>query len=67
MKRTPKLYTKLVKAAKEQGWELELTGSGHLRWTNPDGGFVITPSSPSDKGHGFHKAKKDLRKGGLVV
>lgn len=65
MRKIPKLYRKLAKAAKKQGWFLELTGGGHLRWCNPAGGFVITPSSPSDGNRGLQKARADLRKGGL--
>lgn len=68
LKKTPKLYTKLIKAAKEQGWKLELTRGGHLRWQNPDGRIVFTPSSPSDNNRGLKKARADLRKhGGLDV
>lgn len=38
----------LIKKATKQGWHIEATKSGHIRWTSPDGRFFHSASSPSD-------------------
>lgn len=32
----------------EQGWILESTRSGHVKWTHPNGTVVIASSTPGD-------------------
>jgi predicted RNA binding protein YcfA (HicA-like mRNA interferase family) len=40
---------RLRRLAERQGWRVEPTGGGHLRWRSPRCGRVIfTASSPSD-------------------
>ena len=66
MKRDP-LLKPLFKAAKEQGWKVEYTDGGHLKWIPPEGEFAITPSTPSDGRRGFLNARSTLRKAGLKI
>lgn len=44
----PKEWRKLKKQAEDQGWTVEKTKNNHIRWTNPDGEIVISPSTPSE-------------------
>ena len=37
-----------------EGWTLEYTGSGHIRWQHPSGAFAFSASTPSD-----HRAWKN--------
>jgi hypothetical protein len=45
---TNKDVVALIKKATKQGWQIDPTKSGHLRWTSPDGRFFHSASSPSD-------------------
>lgn len=38
---------KLAKTLRAEGWTVELTRKGHLRWTSPAGGSVITGAHPA--------------------
>ena len=40
---------KLMKNAEQQGWNIKLTGGGHLKWTAPNGAFVFSARTPSDQ------------------
>lgn len=44
----PKEYRPLAARAIAQDWTIEPTKGGHLKWTNPQGRPVFTPSTPSD-------------------
>lgn len=69
--RAPKFVTRrsrlrdVAAAALEQGWVIESTAGGHLKWTPPNGKFpVFTPATSSDW-RGRKNALSDLRKRGL--
>lgn len=51
--------------AAKQGWDVEMTGGGHLKWTAPDGKIVFTSSTPKGD-DGVRKAIADLERFGLV-
>lgn len=64
--RIPPDYRPLYKAAMTQGWEVSVTGSGHLKWTNPAGRSCFSPSTPSDY-HGYLRVVHKLKALGLIV
>lgn len=39
----------VLREMEEHGWEVDVTGSGHLRWRHPAGGLVFSASTPSDR------------------
>ncbi len=57
---------KLLKLAKQQGWEVGKTKKNHTVFTGPDGQRVVSPSTPSD-----HRSMKntvgELRRHGMEV
>lgn len=59
-------FQKLIKEAESQGWEVNRTGGGHLRWVAPDGRVVFSAFSPSDK-RALQNTRKELRIKGFVV
>ena len=64
--RVPESYRALAKLARQQGWTITVCGSGHLRWTPPDGRAVFSPMSPGDgMGRGFRNVRAKLRRAGL--
>jgi len=58
----------LVDAAEAQGWVVEKTRSGHLKWIPPDPSmtFVISASSPSDR-RALKNIRSRLRQRGLAA
>ena len=56
----------LMKLAEEQGWRIEQGNSSHYRWFSPNGGFVITSSTPSDH-RAIMNIQRDLRRYGLIL
>jgi predicted RNA binding protein YcfA (HicA-like mRNA interferase family) len=59
----PKDVTKLIRKARKQGWTVEHTGGSHLKWTPPDGPFVITAQTPRRT----ERLMAKLRKAGLEI
>lgn len=59
---------KLALAAQEQGWRVEATKNGHVRFVppNPRGQFVIVPKTPSDH-RSYLNSRALLRRQGLKV
>lgn len=55
----------LAKQAIKQGWRVEQTKGGHLKWMSPNGGFTFSGVTPS-KTDGFIKHKNTLRKLGFI-
>ena len=49
-------YRELAEIAEEQGWTVEMTRSGHVRWMAPSGFIYFSASTPSD-----HRAYLNLR------
>ena len=64
--RIPKSYRALAKLARQEGWQITVCGSGHLRWTSPDGRAVFSPESPGDcAGRSVYNVRAKLRRAGL--
>lgn len=57
---------KLVKAARRQGWTVERTSGGHLRFAPPRGAYIVVSFSPSDH-RSWLNARARLRRAGLEV
>ena len=54
----------LMRKARDQGWDVGVTKSHHIRFRSPSGATVICPGTTSD--HRAHKnARAQLRKAGL--
>lgn len=45
----PKELHDIAKCARAQGWNIERTRNGHVRFVGPDGNIVIGSGTPSDK------------------
>lgn len=57
----------LKRAARQQGWTVELANGGHLKWTPPtDSPIVFSPSTPSDW-RAIANIVSRLRKSGFVA
>lgn len=54
-----------VKAAIDQGWSVEKTGGGHLRFKSPTGAVVFTPSTPGGGNRAIENTRAALRRAGL--
>lgn len=63
----PKTLKPLAKAAKKQGWKIEVTGSTHLLWTNPEGETVSTAMTINDRGRQMANYRAALRRAGLKI
>lgn len=57
-------FRSLARTAREQGWKITQTKRGHLKWTAPGGGAVITASTPSSARSVWH-SRAELRRSGL--
>lgn len=57
--------TALINFSRMQGWVVENT-TNHIKFVNPDGGFVIAPSTASDR-RSFANTVGELRRKGLAV
>jgi hypothetical protein len=55
----------LAKQARAEGWTIEVTGKGHLRWTSPRGQAVMTGSTPQRHGHAPRIERHKLTRAGL--
>lgn len=62
--RIPEPLRPWARAARRAKWRITYQGSGHLRWTAPDGTAVVTASTPSCPA-GTRSAISRLRKAGL--
>ncbi len=59
-------FAKVVRAAKEQGWIVERTAEGHLRFLPPDPAFPpIFTGTPKDRG-ALSKHLRRMRAAGFV-
>jgi hypothetical protein len=65
--KVPKHLRHLARRALADGWEITVTGSGHLRWRPPRGTAVVTGSTPERYGHGPRNARRALARAGLRV
>lgn len=64
--KVPRQYKALLRMAVEQGWEVRMTRSSHVRWQAPDGQIVITASSTASWS-AYRNARAKLRRAGLVI
>lgn len=56
----------LRRIAESQGWTVDETGSGHMKWQPPTGDYVMTSSTPTDQNI-IKTIRKDLETAGLRV
>jgi hypothetical protein len=61
----PKHLKQAARRARAEGWTIEVTGKGHLRWRPPRGQAVITGSTPKRRGHGSRNERRAFAKAGL--
>lgn len=64
MLRIPRIYRELWTLARDQGWDIEMSGGHHLCWISPTGVKVHSPSSTVSK-RGLLNMKAKLRHAGL--
>ena len=64
--RVPEPLRTLARTARRSGWVIAHTGSGHLRWTSPEGAAVITASTPGGGNRSVRNARARLRRAGLT-
>ena len=55
----------LVELALDQGWPVPVVDGSKLKWTNPEGGQITTPTRVV--GRGFNNVKTQLRRLGLDI
>lgn len=57
---------KMIRLARKDGWEVELTRNNHIRFKPPNGGdMIIAGLTPNDSG--VLQTRKRLRRAGLRV
>ncbi len=61
----PEPYRGAYKVACKAKWAITRTGGNHLKWTSPEGQFVITPATPSGGNHSNRNSLARLRAAGL--
>lgn len=62
----PKDLRELAEKAIAQGWSINLTASGHIRWASPSGVIVTSSQTPSDH-RSFKNTRAELARSGLKV
>jgi hypothetical protein len=66
--KVPKVYKPWYDLARSLGWEITMTGSGHLKWQPPPPGrAVFSPATPGDNHGGHLRVKAKLKRAGLPV
>lgn len=65
MIRVKKELRPLVAAAVEQGWDVSISGGGHLRFKSPNGAIVFAPSTPRGGKRSIENTVAELRRKGL--
>jgi hypothetical protein len=63
----PKHLKPAARRARAEGWTIEVTGKGHLRWRSPRGPSVITGSTPQRYGHAPRNERRKLTRAGLAA
>jgi predicted RNA binding protein YcfA (HicA-like mRNA interferase family) len=56
----------LIKQAEAQGWVVQQSSGGHLKWLSPMGGFVFSSSTASDY-RAVKNITRDLKAYGFIV
>jgi hypothetical protein len=62
----PRDVRPLAQRARAQGWHVCACSGGHIRWSSPAGGFVISSATPSDR-RAPRNLRRALRRHGLVL
>lgn len=62
----PKELRSALKQARVQQWTVNVTKKGHLAWKSPNGGMVVSPSTPSDS-RAVKNVLAMLKKNGLDI
>lgn len=62
---TDKDIERLVRAARKAGWEVSITGSGHIRFRSPDRSVPLVFGALTTGTHGARALRRDLAKAGL--
>jgi hypothetical protein len=62
----PRDVRPLAQRARTQGWHVCACSGGHIRWSSPAGGFVISSATPSDR-RAPRNLRRALRRHGLVL
>lgn len=66
--RVPRELRAAAKAAEQQGWTIEMGGSGHLKWKDPDGALrLVTGATPGGGNRAVQNAKATLKKWGVPL
>ena len=58
--------TRLMREAINQGWTVELTKNGHIKFVAPDGSVVFAASTPSDY-RSWRNTRSELRRRGFAT
>lgn len=61
---TKKDFKAIIKSAEAQGFRVELSNSGHLKWFSPNGRDVIVSGSTESDPRGIKNHLARLRKAG---
>lgn len=59
-------FRDLAQLALAQGWEINKTNGGHLRWKAPAGALIFSASTPSDR-RAVANLRSQLRRAGLTL
>lgn len=57
----------IAEKAIAQGWTVDLTNGGHLRFVSPAGSKVFAPSTPRGGRRSTANTKADLKRAGLEL
>ena len=57
---------KIMRVAVSEGWRLEKSNGGHIKWIRPDGFIYFSSQTPSDV-RAIYKIRAALRKAGLTL
>jgi hypothetical protein len=55
---------RLARDALAEGWSIEMIGGCHFKWTHPEGGFLFTGGSVSDR-RAIRNIKSQMRAEGF--
>lgn len=67
LKTTNKRMNQLLKLAEADGWELRMSGGGHIKCYSPDGKTISVVSVTPRSDRAVEAAKSIFRKGGLSI
>lgn len=62
---TDKDVEKVIRKARKAGWEIELTGGNHIKFTSPRGGKPVIGSLSPGSSRAVRTLRHNLEKAGL--